>query len=90
MLSRLERWIDEPDKWQVPSDFIGQRFYMFSYEDDAKEKQFYFARHINFHHITLMMEKKGEMTCFFGTMDKSVNHATKGISHSIQSRYLVP
>ncbi len=69
MIFRLFRWIEKPDFYEVPSDFIKKRFYMFQLKATGET---YFAQHINFKHIQLMMRGEGEMTCYFGTMKKSM------------------
>lgn len=69
LVFRLLRWIQDPEHFEIPSDFIQKRFYMFKLKETG---EIYFAQHINFKHIQLMMKGEGEMTCFFGTMDKGI------------------
>lgn len=69
LVRRLLNWIDDPVHHQVPAEFIKQRFYMFKTHLTGET---YFARHINFKHIQMMMSQSGEMTCYFGSMQKSL------------------
>jgi hypothetical protein len=91
MVVRMMKWVEDPEHCEVPSDFIKERMYLFRPKDEEGEvikDEVYFARHINFQHIRMMMAGEGEMTCFFGTMDKSLrnSHGVLRVTPTVISR----
>jgi hypothetical protein len=66
---RAMNWLESPHKFQVPSDFVKERFYLFKRLSDGET---HFARYLNFDIIQKMMNHEGELTCFFGGMSKDI------------------
>ncbi len=69
---RAIQWIDRPDSYEVPTDLIGERFYMFKKKDAANLEDIYFAKHLNFSLIKQMMQHEGELICYYGGMSKEM------------------
>jgi len=67
---RAKAWLDDPFGREIPSDLIGERIYM--YRNLYGEEERIFAKHINYEIIRHVMERQGELVCFFGTMKKSL------------------
>lgn len=76
------RYVSDPHLYDVPSEFIQQRLYVF---EDEERKEMYFARHINYKIIQRLMQRKGTMTAYFGGMKK-----TFGAQHEINFLSITP
>jgi hypothetical protein len=63
----FKRWLNDPQRWDLPCGVIGQRFYYFK---SLVDKEKYFAAHINHHIIELLMKKEGELFAFYGGMKR--------------------
>lgn len=68
LMKRLIQWMNEPSRYLVPTDIIGKRFYMYYTEDG----EIIFTKNMNHSLIKKMMERKGELACYFGGMKKTL------------------
>ena len=66
----IERWLQDPMRWDLPCGVIGKQFYYFKTDEEK-----YFATHINFKIIEMMMNKEGSLFAFYGGMKRCFEDA---------------
>lgn len=78
-LKRLAQWIECPDAHLCPSELIGHRFYLWKSpieKREGEEQEVFFAKHLNTELIWKAMQKEGEITCYYGGMERSMSSST--------------
>ncbi|HKX21144.1 MAG TPA: hypothetical protein VJM74_05690, partial [Nitrososphaeraceae archaeon] len=72
-LNHLIRWIESPFKFSVPSNLVKTRFYMFKDLTEGEGRiRVVFEEHINADLIQKMMNRTGELYCFYGGMKRAI------------------
>lgn len=70
LFAKIQRWLEDPLRWELPMGVIAQRFYMVKRADGTH----YFAKHMNFDIIVSLMQQQCELFAFYGGMKKCFRH----------------